>query len=72
MIDLEGFLQEQSEYWRQRGKAAWMKHGDKNTAYFHTWATTQKQVNKIKGLQDAVGVWSSRKAGMEAAVDGYF
>lgn len=72
LIDLEGFLQEQSEYWRQRGKAAWMKHGDKNTAYFHAWATTRKQVNKIKGLQDAAWVWSSRKADMEAAVDGYF
>lgn len=71
-IDLEKLLQDQADYWRQRGKAAWMKDGDKNTAYFHARATTRKQVNKIKGLQDATGVWVSSKGEMEAVVDGYF
>lgn len=71
-IDLEKLLQDQADYWRQRGKAAWMKDGDKNTAYFHARATTRKQVNKIKGLQDATGVWVSSKGKMEAVVDGYF
>lgn len=34
-IDLEKLFRDQGDYWRQRGKAAWMKDGDKNTKYFH-------------------------------------
>lgn len=71
-VKLETLYQDQAMYWRQRGKAAWMKDGDKNTAYFHARATTRNQVNKIKGLRDAMGNWVDRKNQMEAVVGDYF
>lgn len=49
-----------------------MKEGDKNTSYFHARATTRKHVNKIRGLQDATGVWVNKKDKMEAVIDHYF
>lgn len=67
--ELESLFHELSVYWRQRGKAAWMRDGDKNTSYFHARATTRKHVNKIKCLQDTTGVWVNRKADMEMVVD---
>lgn len=59
-------------YWRQRGKATWMKDSDKNTAYFHARATTREQLNTIKGLRDGAGMWVDQKEQMEGIVHNYF
>lgn len=72
MSELETLYQDQTVYWQQRGKAAWMKEGDRNTAYFHAKATVREQVNKIMGLHDAHGVWVKEKQQMETVVDHYF
>lgn len=57
LSDLERLFHDQSEYRKHCGKAAWMKDGDRNTAYFHARATIRWQVNKITGLYDASGSW---------------
>lgn len=71
-IELEKLFRDQAAYWRQRGKAAWMKDGDKNISYFHARATIRQQVNKIKDLQDRNGVWIQEKQEMEGVVDAHF
>lgn len=60
-VKLETLYQDQAMYWRQRGKAAWMKDGDKNTAYFHARATAKKQVNNIKAFVTPWGIGLIRK-----------
>lgn len=72
MVELEKLYQDQDMYWRQRGKVAWMKDGDKNTSYFHAQATTREQVNKISGLRDEFGIWVDQKEQMENVVQAYF
>lgn len=70
--EFEHLIRDKAVYWRQRGKAEWMKGGDKNTSYFHARATVRKQVNKITGLQNGAGTWVRDKKGMEGLVDEYF
>jgi hypothetical protein len=44
-----GRLEDQlSIYWQQRAHANWLKYGDKNTSYFHAFASERKKVNVIK------------------------
>lgn len=40
LVELERAYHDQMLYWQQKGMAAWMKDGDKNTSYFHVRATT--------------------------------
>lgn len=56
-MELERAYHDQMLYWQQKGMAAWMKDGDKNTSYFHIRATTRKQMNKVRGLRDEMGNW---------------
>ena len=34
-----------------------MKHGDKNTSFFHSKASQRRQRNYIKGILDSQGSW---------------
>lgn len=37
-------------YWEQRARANWLRMGDKNTSFFHKFASQRKRMNRICGL----------------------
>lgn len=37
-------------YWEQRARANWLQLGDKNTAFFHKYASIRKRINMINRL----------------------
>lgn len=58
-------LEEQQElYWRQRSTSHWLKQGDRNTKFFHVYASERRRINMIKRLvrddgrvvEDAAGI----------------
>jgi hypothetical protein len=38
-------------YWQQRAHANWLKFGDRNSGYFHAFASEMKRTNAIKSLK---------------------
>jgi hypothetical protein len=40
----------------QRARANWLKHGDRNTNFFHHFDSSQKKRNMVKGLVDDQGI----------------
>ncbi|KAL8122746.1 hypothetical protein AgCh_010940 [Apium graveolens] len=50
-------LEKQEEYWKQRAKQFSLREGDKNTRFFHKFASTRKRNNQIKRLKDDNGEW---------------
>lgn len=71
-IELEMLYHDEAVYWQQRGMAAWLKDGDRNTTFFHGKATVREQANKINGLENENGVRVDEKDQMEAVVAQYF
>jgi hypothetical protein len=55
MVRLELMLEQEEIHWFQRARANWLKQGDRNTGFFHNFATKQKKKNTIKGLLDDRG-----------------
>ena len=44
-------LEDQKElYWRQRAHVHWLREGDRNTKFFHQYASDRKRINKINKL----------------------
>ena len=69
---LDGLVEKDEIYWRQRSRMAWMKSGDKNSKLFHRKATTRKRRNTIRGLFDDDGVWREGDSECEKVISRYF
>ncbi|VFQ60129.1 unnamed protein product [Cuscuta campestris] len=50
-------LEIEDSYWRQRAKQFWIKEGDRNTKYFHNFASHRKRKNRLVRLRDERGAW---------------
>lgn len=44
-------IDKEEMYWEQRVRANWLKLGDKNSAFFHKYASNRKRVNTISRLE---------------------
>lgn len=70
--ELEKLYGDLSDFWQQRSKMAWMKEGDRNTAFFHAKATKRAHTNQVDGLVDINGVMCQDRSRMEAIVSDHF
>jgi len=43
LLQLELQLEQEEIYWVQRARANWLKHGDRNTNFFHHFASSHKK-----------------------------
>jgi hypothetical protein len=66
-------LEDQREiYWRQRAHAHWMKGGDRNTKYFHSYASERKKLNRITKLKKEDGGVVEEEEAMREVATNYF
>ncbi|XP_074360858.1 uncharacterized protein LOC141701117 [Apium graveolens] len=65
-------LEKQEIFWRQRAKQFWLREGDRNSSFFHKYATTRKEHNKIKKLKDKHGEWKEENAEIQEVITEYF
>lgn len=76
----EHFLKEKLErlesqkdiYWRQRAHVKWLEYGDKNTAFFHAFASERKRRNNISKLKREDGSWVEGEERLKDHIAGYF
>ncbi|KAI0488576.1 hypothetical protein KFK09_028414 [Dendrobium nobile] len=59
-------------WWRQRAKAKWIKDGDANTKFFHSFANSRRNVNWISQVKDANGVLSDNPGTIEEVFMRFF
>ncbi|KAH1105951.1 hypothetical protein J1N35_009719 [Gossypium stocksii] len=69
-MNLEADMEEL--FWEQRARVNWLHMGDRNTTFFHRWASFRRKKNRIKGLMDENGCWVSEPEGISKVATDYF
>ncbi|XP_010480814.1 PREDICTED: uncharacterized protein LOC104759601 [Camelina sativa] len=59
-------------YWYQKSRSRWMKLRDHNTGYFHAQTKQRRAQNRIVGLHDQQGVWTTEESGVQNIAESYF
>jgi hypothetical protein len=65
-------LQAEEEKWRLRSRAIWLKSGDKNTKFFHSYASFRRNKNHIWEIRDESGDLHSGQVAIKKEVVNYF
>ena len=71
-LEIEKLLEQEEIYWAQRSRINWLQFSDKNTSYFHNFASARRQRNKIKKLRDGRGNWLEGTAYLNPMISDYF
>ncbi|XP_010474093.1 PREDICTED: uncharacterized protein LOC104753556 [Camelina sativa] len=59
-------------YWYQIIRSRWMRLGDHNTSYFHAQTKQRRVRNRIVGLHDQHGIWSTEDNEVQNIAVSYF
>jgi hypothetical protein len=70
--DLKILMEQEDLKWRQRAKMDWLKHGDRNSKFFHACTSQRRKVNKIDQIQDECGGLWKNQEGVGRAFENYF
>ncbi|KAL4309243.1 hypothetical protein GQ457_01G013830 [Hibiscus cannabinus] len=69
-LNLEADKEER--FWEQRSRVNWLLKGDKNTSFFHNFATSRKKNNTIEEIVDQNGRIVSSSEDILATASAYF
>jgi hypothetical protein len=59
--EIERILEREDVRQKQRAKQNWYRGGDRNTQFFHSWATHRRRLNGISQIPDEAGrVWGTQ------------
>jgi hypothetical protein len=71
--ELENQLEQEDLKWKQRAKVNWLRQGDRNTKFYHTYANQCRRTNQITKIRDEAGEnWESMEDIQIAFINYFF
>jgi hypothetical protein len=70
LIDL--LLEQEETHWMQLSRANWLRQGDRNTLFFHNYATVRRKKNFIKKLKGEGDQWLEGMEALKPLIFQYF
>lgn len=65
-------LEKREIYWKQRAKNFWLREGDRNTRFFHNYASIRRKNILLQCIQNSNGDWKDTPEEIEEVIENYF
>jgi hypothetical protein len=60
--EIDDLMEFEDMKWKQRAKQHWLRYGDRNTAFYHSWVQHRRKINRIRSVTDEQGrTWTKIK-----------
>jgi hypothetical protein len=53
--EIDDLMEFEDMKWKQRAKQHWLRYGDRNTAFYHSWVQHRRKINRIRNVTDEQG-----------------
>jgi hypothetical protein len=70
--EINDMLEREDLKWKQRVKVHWLQNGDRNTKFFHMYASQRKKANRICEITNADGVRCASPTDISSAFLEYY
>jgi hypothetical protein len=70
--EIDSILEHLDMKWKQRAKQSWYRAGDRNTPFYHAWASHRRKVNRIVKIRDEEGREWKKQPEIGAAFGRFF
>ena len=71
-LKIENLLEQEEIYWAQRGHTNWLRRGDRNTKFYHQYASSRRRRNLIKRLKNNNDEWVEGNDNLKPLIFDYF
>jgi hypothetical protein len=70
--EIDVLLEYEDTRWKQRAKQSWYRDGDRNTPFFHAWASHRRRINTIKRVISGDGQEMTKVEDISEAFVAYY
>ncbi|GLT63476.1 hypothetical protein SLA2020_360390 [Shorea laevis] len=70
--EYQDILKYEEDMWFMKSRVQWIQNGDRNSRFFHVSALKRRTCNRILGLKDGSGSWTSDSSIIESIVSSHF
>ncbi|CAA0826236.1 Unknown protein, partial [Striga hermonthica] len=70
--ELDAAYEQEEQHWAQKARVSWLKHGDKNSQYFHAKTLQRRRRNNIAKLTREDGGICETKEQIEACIENFY
>lgn len=69
---LDGNIRSSYKNKKRIGKQFWLQDGDKNTRFFHNYASGRKKMNTLQRIKNDGGEWEENTKEIQDVIENYF
>ncbi|GKV06468.1 hypothetical protein SLEP1_g18364 [Rubroshorea leprosula] len=70
--EYQDILKYEEDMWFMKSRVQWIQNGDRNSRFFHVSTLKRRSNNRILGLKDGSGSWTSDPSSLESIVSSHF